>query len=126
MARMIEVQVRRWQGSGASRAFEWQTIPVEEGLRLRDETFRCPVCLGKAVLKSASASPPWLHMESMTGGTRGAHSEIATTSRGFVFIHLLSNDAAHSLCKGLPPPFFLHAESASNINIVCNVVVQRR
>jgi len=107
MARMIEVQVRRWQGSGASRAFEWQTIPVEEGLRLRDETFRCPVCLGKAVLKSASASPPWLH-------------------RGFVFIHLLSNDAAHSLCKGLPPPFFLHAESASNINIVCNVVVQRR
>jgi hypothetical protein len=58
MARMVEVQVRRWQGSGASRAFDWQTITVEEGLRLRDETFRCPVCLGKAVLKRASVDPP--------------------------------------------------------------------
>jgi len=58
MARMVEVQVRRWQGSGASRTFDWQMIPVEEGLRLRDETFRCPVCLGKAVLKSASLVPP--------------------------------------------------------------------
>jgi hypothetical protein len=58
MARMVEVQVRRWQGSGGSRTFDWQTIPVEEGLRLRDEIFRCPVCLGKAVLKSASLVPP--------------------------------------------------------------------
>jgi hypothetical protein len=46
MARMVEVQVRRWQGSGANRKFDWQTITVEEGLRLRDETFRCPTCLG--------------------------------------------------------------------------------
>jgi hypothetical protein len=49
--RMVEVQVRRWQGSGGSRTFDWQTIPVEEGLHLRDETFRCSACLGETVPK---------------------------------------------------------------------------
>lgn len=58
MARMLEVEVKRWQGSDGNRRFDWQTITVEEGLRLRGETFRCPVCLGKAVLKSASLDPP--------------------------------------------------------------------
>lgn len=58
MARMLQVEVRRWHGAGESRAFGWQAISVEDGLRLRDETFRCLECYGKAKLMSASVSPP--------------------------------------------------------------------
>ena len=32
MARMVEVQVRRWQGSGGSRTFDWQMHPVKKGI----------------------------------------------------------------------------------------------
>jgi hypothetical protein len=71
MGRMIEVEMKRWHGSGASRAFGWQTISVEDGLRLRDETFRCPVCLGKVSLKSACLDPPV-----------AAHGEHQTRNRG--------------------------------------------
>lgn len=58
MARMVEVEVRKWHGTASNRSFGWQLISVEDGLRLRDETFRCPECLGKVKLMSASIEPP--------------------------------------------------------------------
>ena len=58
MARMVQVEVRKWQGTGTSRFFGWQLISVEDGLRLCDETFRCPECFGKVKLMSASDDPP--------------------------------------------------------------------
>jgi hypothetical protein len=54
MARMLFVEVRRWSGSGSSREFGWQSVPVEEALRDRDDTFRCPECHGQVTLLSAS------------------------------------------------------------------------
>jgi len=58
MARMVQVEVRKWHGTGENRAFGWQLISVVDGLRLRDEMFRCPECFGKVKLMSASDSPP--------------------------------------------------------------------
>jgi hypothetical protein len=58
MARMVEIEVRKWSGVGKDRTLGWQHISVEEGLRLRDETFRCPECLGRVRLMSASKNPP--------------------------------------------------------------------
>lgn len=58
MARMVQVEVRRWYGAAENRTFGWQSIPVSEGLRLRDETFRCLECFGRAKLMSASEIPP--------------------------------------------------------------------
>ena len=58
MARMVQVEVRKWHGTGGNRAFGWQLITVVEGLHLRDETFRCPECFGKVKLMSASDDPP--------------------------------------------------------------------
>jgi hypothetical protein len=58
MARMIEVEVQKWRGAGESRTFGWHIIPVDVGLRLRDEIFRCPECFGKVKLMSASENPP--------------------------------------------------------------------
>jgi hypothetical protein len=58
MARMVEVEVRKWHGAGADRSFGWQLISVNDGLRLRDETFRCPECFGKVKLMSVSENPP--------------------------------------------------------------------
>jgi hypothetical protein len=55
---MIEVEVRKWHGEGENRAFGWQPTSVDNGLRLRDETFRCPECFGRVKLMSASANPP--------------------------------------------------------------------
>jgi hypothetical protein len=54
---MVEVEVRKWHGTGENRAFVWQLIHADEGLRLRDETFRCPECLGKVKLMSPSENP---------------------------------------------------------------------
>jgi len=59
MARMVQVELRKWSGVGKDRAFGWQPISVEDGLHLRDETFRCPECLGKVKLMSASKEP-WM------------------------------------------------------------------
>ena len=58
MARMVQVEVRKWHGMDGNRAFGWQLITVVEGLHLRDETFRCPECFGKVKLMSASDDPP--------------------------------------------------------------------
>jgi hypothetical protein len=58
MARMIEVEVRKWHGIGNDRSFGWQRISVMDGLRLRDEIFRCPECFGRVRLMSASIEPP--------------------------------------------------------------------
>lgn len=58
MARMVEVQVKKWCGSTEERTFGWQVIAVHDGLRLRDEVFRCPECFGRVRLMSASSNPP--------------------------------------------------------------------
>jgi hypothetical protein len=52
---MTEVEVKRWHGAADSRVFGWQRMPVKEALRLQDETFRCPECLGRVRLRQASA-----------------------------------------------------------------------
>jgi len=52
---MGEVEVKRWHGAADSRVFGWQRMPVREALRLQDETFRCPECLGRVRLRAASA-----------------------------------------------------------------------
>ena len=52
---MAEVEVKRWHGSAENRVFGWQRMPVKEALRLQDETFRCPECLGRVRLRQASA-----------------------------------------------------------------------
>ncbi len=57
MARMTQVEVRKWHGAAADRKFDWQLISVEDGLRLRDEAFRCPECFGMVRLMSASKTP---------------------------------------------------------------------
>jgi len=58
MARMVEVEMRRWSGTDSSRVFGWSLISVSEGLRMGDETFRCPECHGRVKLMSASLTPP--------------------------------------------------------------------
>jgi hypothetical protein len=54
---MVQVEVRKWHRTGENRAFGWQPISVVDGLRLGDETFRCPECFGKVKLMSASGNP---------------------------------------------------------------------
>jgi hypothetical protein len=56
MVRMPTLEVRKWHGEGSTRKFGWLSIPVMDALRLRDETFRCPECHGKAVPHAASPS----------------------------------------------------------------------
>jgi uncharacterized protein with PIN domain len=58
MARMVEMEVRKWSSSGKDRAFGWQLVTIEEAFRLGDETFRCPECFGKVKRVSASENPP--------------------------------------------------------------------
>jgi hypothetical protein len=58
MARMIQMEVRKWSGVGQDRTFGWQLISVEDAFRLGDETFRCPECFGRVKLMSASENPP--------------------------------------------------------------------
>jgi hypothetical protein len=55
---MVQVEVKKWYGAAEKRTFGWQLISVDDGLRLRDETFRCPECLGRIRLMSASEDPP--------------------------------------------------------------------
>jgi len=52
--RLIEVEVKRWHGAANSRIFDWQRMPIFEALRLQDEKFRCPECLGQVRLHRAS------------------------------------------------------------------------
>lgn len=55
MTQMIEVEVKRWHGGTENRIFGWQLMAIEDALRLQDEKFRCPECLGKVRLRPASA-----------------------------------------------------------------------
>ncbi len=52
---MGEVEVKRWHGEPDSRVYGWQRMPVRDALRLQDDTFRCPECLGRVRLRAASA-----------------------------------------------------------------------
>jgi hypothetical protein len=54
VAQMVDVEVKRWHGAPESRVFGWQRMSVKEALRLQDETFRCPECLGRVRLRQAS------------------------------------------------------------------------
>jgi hypothetical protein len=54
MAQIIEVEVKRWHGAAEGRVFGWQLMPVKEALRLQEDTFRCPECLGRVRLRAAS------------------------------------------------------------------------
>jgi len=54
-AQLVEVEVKRWHGAGDGRVFGWQLMPVKEALRLQEDTFRCPECLGRVRLRPASA-----------------------------------------------------------------------
>jgi hypothetical protein len=51
---LVEVEVKRWHGAADSRVYGWQRMPVREALRLQDDTFRCPECLGRVRLRRAS------------------------------------------------------------------------
>lgn len=53
-AKMPEVEVKRWHGTADSRVFGWQRMPIREALRLQEDTFRCPECLGRVRLRAAS------------------------------------------------------------------------
>jgi hypothetical protein len=52
---IVEVEVKRWHGTADSRVFGWQRMPVIEALRLQEDSFRCPECLGRVRLRQASA-----------------------------------------------------------------------
>jgi hypothetical protein len=52
---LLEVEVKRWHGTADARVFGWRRMPVREALRLQDDTFRCPECLGRVRLRRASA-----------------------------------------------------------------------
>jgi hypothetical protein len=54
MDQINDVEVKRWHGVSESRAFGWQRMPVTEALRLQEDNFRCPECLGRVRLRPAS------------------------------------------------------------------------
>lgn len=58
MARLLEIEVKRWHGAPDARVFGWQRMSVVEAFHLKDETFRCPECLGRVKIKALSAEPP--------------------------------------------------------------------
>jgi hypothetical protein len=72
---MGEVEVKRWHGEPTSRVFGWQRMPVRDALRLQDDTFRCPECLGRVRLRAASAekntAPHAEHYSKNTGCSLG-------------------------------------------------------
>jgi uncharacterized protein with PIN domain len=51
---MLEVEVKRWHGGTEARQFGWHLMPIKEALRLQDEKFRCPECLGQVKLHRGS------------------------------------------------------------------------
>ena len=55
MDQIVEVEVKRWHGEANSRTYGWQRMPVKEALRLQEDAFRCPECLGRVRLRQASA-----------------------------------------------------------------------
>jgi hypothetical protein len=55
VAQMLEVEVKRWHGDADNRVFGWQRMPIRDALRLQEDTFRCPECLGRVRLRAASA-----------------------------------------------------------------------
>jgi hypothetical protein len=74
---MLEVEVKRWHGAGDDRIFGWQLMPVKEALRLQEDTFRCPECLGRVRLRAASAEKETEaraeHYSKNTGCSLGGH-----------------------------------------------------
>jgi len=54
VTQMVEVEVKRWHGEKDSRVFGWQRMPVKEALRLQEDAFRCPECLGRVRLRAAN------------------------------------------------------------------------
>jgi hypothetical protein len=54
MDSIAEVEVKRWHGTADSRVFGWQRMPITEALRLQEDSFRCPECLGRVRLRQAS------------------------------------------------------------------------
>jgi len=74
---MSEVEVKRWHGAGDGRIFGWQLMPVKEALRLQEDTFRCPECLGRVRLRAASAEKETEayaeHYSKNTGCSLGGH-----------------------------------------------------
>jgi hypothetical protein len=72
---MGEVEVKRWHGEPTSRVFGWQRMAVRDALRLQDDTFRCPECLGRVRLRAASVekntAPHAEHYSKNTGCSLG-------------------------------------------------------
>ena len=54
MDQITTVEVKRWHGAPTERVFGWHLMTVTEALRLQDEAFRCPECLGKVRLYRGS------------------------------------------------------------------------
>jgi hypothetical protein len=52
---LMEVEVKRWHGGLEDRAFGWQRMSVTDALRLQEDNFRCPECLGRVRLRAASS-----------------------------------------------------------------------
>ena len=77
MARIVEVEVKRWHGVGEGRIFDWQRLPVIEALRLQEDKFRCPECLGQVRLHRASVEKEMAehgeHFRKNEGCTLGDH-----------------------------------------------------
>ncbi len=77
MAKMVEVEVKRWHGTAETRVFGWQRMSIKEALHLQDETFRCPECLGRVRLRQASEEKEKIahgeHYSKNTGCSLGEH-----------------------------------------------------
>jgi uncharacterized protein with PIN domain len=74
---MIEVEVKRWHGTAEARLFGWHLMPIKEALRLQDEKFRCPECMGQVKLHRASEEKRTIdhgeHCSKNTGCSLGDH-----------------------------------------------------
>jgi hypothetical protein len=54
METMAVVEVKNWHDTVEGRKFGWHLISVRDGLRLQEDTFRCPECLGRVRLHQGS------------------------------------------------------------------------
>jgi hypothetical protein len=54
MVRMVQVEVKSWHDTAEGRKLGWHLISVKDGLRLQEDTFRCPECFGRVRLHQAS------------------------------------------------------------------------
>lgn len=53
MDTIAEVEVKSWHDTAEGRKFGWHLISVRDGLRLQEDTFRCPECLGRVRLQQS-------------------------------------------------------------------------